>query len=270
MHERLAVNALCFMGSSLDELRGIFAELAPKRVSFTGRQVQDEGEAAARAVLASGGYSVETIAHGFTLGPLGDDEESWRGPRESLSRSIRFAQSVGARSIYMVTGGRGGRSWEEAAEVFSAAIAPCAAEARAAGVPLLIEPTPSVYAGHHLTHTLRDTVTLAQIAGIGVCYDISSAWTEAGLKESIERAAPILGLIQVGDYVCGDGSPPCRAVPGDGDVPLRRIFEWILGSGYQGGFDFELIGPRIDKEGRVPAVARAGRYMTDLLTSLGA
>ena len=40
---------------------------------------------------------------------------------------------LGARSIYLLTGGHGTLTWEEAAEVFRAAVAPCVAKARQAG-----------------------------------------------------------------------------------------------------------------------------------------
>jgi sugar phosphate isomerase/epimerase len=183
---------------------------------------------------------------------------------------IDFAQAAGARSIYMVTGGRGKGTWEEAAEIFCAAVAPCAEEARRAGVPLLIETAPFVYAQNHLAHNLRDTVTLAEMAGIGVCIDIFSVWTEAGLRKLIGQAASICHLVQASDYVCGDKALPARAVPGDGDIPLRQICEWILNCDYRNGFDLELIGPRIEQEGRLSAAARAARYMSDLLDELGA
>jgi sugar phosphate isomerase/epimerase len=108
------------------------------------------------------------------------------------------------------------------------------------------------------------------MAGIGVCIDLFSGWWEADLKTTIARAAPICHLVQVGDYKSGDNAFPCRAVPGDGDIPIHQLCEWILGAGYQGGFDFELIGPRIDQEGHLEAVRRAGEYMTTVLDELGA
>jgi sugar phosphate isomerase/epimerase len=251
-------------------MEAVWRELSPKRVSFMTTQIVKEGEAVALAVLARGGYGVETLSHPFQFGTLEPDEASWTEPRANLSRMIKFAKSAGARSIYMITGGRGGRTWEEAAEIFSAAVAPCVAEADEAGVPLLIETAPIVYAGHHLVHNLRDTVTLAEMAGFGICIDLFSVWAEAGLKDTIERAMPICHLVQASDYVCGDTSLPARAVPGDGDIPLRRICGWLLDAGYKNGFDLELLGPRIDKEGRLKATARAARYMGDLLEDIGA
>jgi sugar phosphate isomerase/epimerase len=269
MHERVSVSSLCFMGAPLDDQERYWRELEPKRISFVSLQVFQEGEDKARAIVEKGNYRVETISHPFSMEPLPQNEEEWQPLRESLSRTILFAKSIGAQSIYMVTGGRGRRSWEEAAEIFSAAVAPGAAEAREADIPLLIETAPFVYAGNHIPHSLRDTVTLAEMAGIGVCIDLFSVWSEAGLKQTIERALPISHLVQVGDYVFGDKSLPMRAVPGDGDIPIATIIEWIVKGGYADGFDLELLGPRIDKEGQVNAARRAAQYVGDVLEKLG-
>jgi sugar phosphate isomerase/epimerase len=169
----------------------------------------------------------------------------------------------------MVTGGRGDGSFEQAAEWFARAIEPCIPLAKAAGVPLLVECSPPLYDHSHLCHSLRDTVILAEHANIGVCADLFACWTEAELEKTLARAAPRLHLIQIGDYVLKDMSYPCRAVPGDGAIPIRRFCESALKVGYKGAFDLELLGPRLDREGRVPAVARAAAYMGSMLQSLG-
>jgi sugar phosphate isomerase/epimerase len=222
-------------------------------------------------VLATGGYTLETIAHPFLpFRPLESREESWREARATLTQLIHAAEELGARSIYMLTGGHGSFTWEEAAATFSEAIAPCVVEARNAGVALAVENSSVLYADNHIAHSLRDTITLAELAGIGICMDLYSCWTEAGLRESIERAIPRLHVVQVSDYVYGDRALPCRAVPGDGAVPLQRILTWLLSAGYAGAFDFELIGPRIDTEGHLNAARRAAQYTGALLTTLGA
>jgi sugar phosphate isomerase/epimerase len=58
-------------------------------------------------------------------------------------------------------------------------------------------------------------------------------------------------------------------VPGDGAIPLERILGWILEAGFEGAFDLELIGPRIDREGHVQAVRRAGDWLGETLVRLG-
>jgi sugar phosphate isomerase/epimerase len=254
MHERVSLNSLAFMGSLLDEVAGYWRCLEPRRVSFIGPHLEDAD--AARQVVAEGGYQVETIFHQLTS--------------PTLSRMIATAKSLGAHSIYGLTGGHGAGTWEESATVFAQAIAPSVEEAKAAGVALLIENAAILYAEAHIAHNLTDLVAVAETAGIGVLIDIFGVWTEADLKAKLERAMPICGLVQVSDYVLGDKSLPCRAVPGDGVIPLERIIGWILEAGYAGGFDLELIGPRIDAEGRLDATRRAADNLSSILDSLGA
>lgn len=269
MHERISVNQICFLGEPVETLASHLCELEPRRVSLVSAPLLGGELPAVRAAL--GGYQVETINYPFLHGrSLDAGEQSWSEARVELSRLIEIAAELGANSAYLLTGGRGSLSWEEAAAAFSAAIAPCAAQARAANIALMIENAPSLYADLHIAHTLRDAVTLAEMADIGICIDLPTCWTEAGLRALIERAMPRCGLIQVSDYVLGDRSYPSRAVPGDGAMPLEKLIEWALAAGYKGAFDLELLGPRIEREGRAPAVRRAAEHVGAILQSLGA
>jgi sugar phosphate isomerase/epimerase len=269
MHERLSVNTLCFMGTPFSELLSYWRELAPRRLGLMTAPIFEEGLEAARAAIATGDYRVDVLSHQFLAGELSPDEASWAEPRERLSQAIAMGRELGARCLYMASGGHAGRCWEEAAEAFCAAIAPCLPEAEGAGIKLLVEPCNPLYVTSHLAHNLRDTITLAEMAGIGVSIDIPACWTDAGLKQLIERAMPICHLFQLGDWCPGDRSLPCRAVPGDGVIPLGQILGWALDAGFEGAFDLELLGPRIDAEGRVKAVARAAEHVGNILISLG-
>lgn len=270
MHDRISVNSLCFPGKSLHELPPVWREIGAHRVSLVGAQLQQEGRRAAQNALATGDYRLETIPHVFFPNQSVERNEStWRDARDGLNRMIDDAKVLGARSIYMITGGHGTLTWEDAAECFSEALAPCLEPARAAGIALMIEDAPPLYAHTHLAHSLRDTVTLAQIAGVGVCIDFFACWAEAGLRESIKRAVPRCQIVQVCDYMYGDRSLPARAVPGDGAIPVKRMIEWILDAGYSGAFDLELLGPRIDREGHVAATCRAADAIGEILQSLG-
>jgi sugar phosphate isomerase/epimerase len=272
MHERICIHPICFAGASFRELVQNWRKLEARRVGLLSQYVEEEGFGAVEDAIKSGGYKVETINHVFL--PYGRhlerDEASWQEPRKKLSRVIEDAKALGANSIYIMSGGRGRLTWEEAAECFAQALAPCVAQAKSAGVALLIEDASPLYAEIHLAHNLRDTVTLAEIAGIGVCMDFFACWIEAGLKDTIKRAMPRLHLVQVCDYVYGDRSLPSRAVPGDGVIPIERLIGWILEDGYKGAFDLELLGPRIDKEGHLAAVKRAAENLGGILQSLGA
>ena len=270
MHARVSINSICFPGVPLAELAGYWKQLRAQRVCLISQQLS-EGVEPVRRALATGEFRLENLMHVFMPGQqLTPQEAGWCEPRAQLLKLIDAAAELGAHSIYMLTGGHGTLTWEEAAAAFSAAIAPCVARARDVGVALMIENASPLYADAHIAHTLRDTITLAEQADIGVCVDIFGCWTEAGLSGSIARAMPRCQLVQISDYVYGDRSLPSRAVPGDGVIPLRRIMAWMIEAGYAGAFDLELIGPRIDREGHIEAVGRAGRELGAMLQSLGA
>jgi len=269
MHDRVCIGAICFPGESLDAVAGHWRELAPPRVSLISYTIDEAGLPAVREAIRGGGYRLENFTHPLLgMRPL-SDKSLWPQAREKLAQMIGAVEALGGKSIYMLTGGHGRLAWEEAAEAFCELVAPGVAQARDAGVQLMIESASPVFADVHIAHSLRDTVQLAEMAGIGVCIDVFTCWTEAGLKATIERAAPSCGLIQLSDHKLGDRSPPNRCVPGDGDIPLKQILGWALDAGYAGAFDFELLGPRIDQEGRVAACRRTADWLGAFLAERG-
>jgi sugar phosphate isomerase/epimerase len=134
----------------------------------------------------------------------------------------------------------------------------------------MVETANLLNADIHIAHTLDDTIRLAEIAQIGVTIDLGACWFEANLADKFRRAMPLTRLVQVSDYVLGDRSTPCRAVPGDGVVPLERLLGQLLDLGYTGVFDLELTGPRIVEEGHRAAFARAAENLSEILIRLGA
>jgi sugar phosphate isomerase/epimerase len=157
----------------------------------------------------------------------------------------------------MTSGPRGDLSWKEAAARFSDEIAPCVELARKAGISLGLEPTSHLYADVSIAHRLADAVALARDAGINVGLDLFPCWVDSDIEDAIATAGPLCAFVQVSDYVLGDRGLPCRAVPGDGAVPLDRLVCLILATGYRGPFDIEVIGPRLLAEGREAALRRA-------------
>src|SRR5580658_1661145 len=167
MHERISVHSICFPGAGLQELAGYWRELDARRVTLVSNLVLGEDPSAARQALASGNCQVELIVHPFLVGKqLDAGQEHWPAARDTLTRVIECATTLGARSIQLITGGHGALTWEDAAQAFRAAVAPCVAQAKAAGIPLIVENASAVYADVNLAHTLRDAVVLAEIADV--------------------------------------------------------------------------------------------------------
>jgi len=262
MHERLSVHGIAFLGASLVELAAHWQALGLRRLTLIDSQLFEPG---LPQLIHGNDYAVEAVCHVFASGRLSTDVTDVRAARDDLSRVIDASAAIGARTIYMLTGGRGRLTWEQAAEHFSASVAPCLREAEQAGVTLAIENANSLYADIHISHTLRDTITLAEMAGLGICIDLFHCWAEADFAALVQRALSRTQLIQLSDYVLGDRALPARAVPGDGAIPMEAFVTQVLRGGYAHAFDLELVGPRIEQEGRSEAVQRACKAVTAML-----
>ena len=230
--------------------------------------MQPGGLEQAQHALTTPDPHVAVVNHPLAMGS--DLERAGAEEIAKLREAIDIAAALGARAIYLVSGGRGSLDWEGAAARFAELIAPCLKPAEENGVRLLVETASDFNADIHIAHTLDDTVRLAEIAGIGVCIDFHPIWFEADLKGKFARAVPLAGLVQVSDYVAGDRTAPCRAVPGDGMIPLERLIGDVLDAGYKGVFDLELVGPRIEQEGPRAAGKRAAENLSEILEKLGA
>lgn len=269
MHPRVSLHQVAMIAESTTAFVAHCRAIGvPHMTLATTLLMQPGGLAEARAALAAGGPRVECVNHPFA--PQPDLEHDQGGATEGLHQAIAIAGELGARSIYMLTGPRGSLDWEQAAALFAELVAPCRAEAAAQGVQLLVENAPAFNADRHIAHTLADTILLAETAQIGVCLELHACWAEAGLARQFRAAMPNVGLVQVSDYVLGDRCTPCRAVPGDGVIPIERLLGQVLEAGYTGVFDLELVGPRIEAEGARAATRRAAENLSEILTKLGA
>ena len=269
IHPRVNLHQVAFLDESTADFIAFCRDIGVGNMTLVTPKLMQPGELeAAQTALARGGTRAAVVNHPLAMG---SNLELDRGEASaSLLAAIDIAATLGAPHIYLVSGGRGHLSWDAAAAKFAEVVAPCLASAREKGVTLLVETAGSLNVDMHMAHTLNDTIRLAEIAGIGVCIELHACWFEGGLREKFVRAMPLTGLVQVSDYVSGDRSTPCRAVPGDGMIPLESLLGDILELGYSGVFDLELVGPRIAAEGARAASLRAAERLSEILTKLGA
>ncbi len=269
MHPRISLHQVAFIQESTTDFVAHCRQLGVAHMTLVSlRLMQPELVAEVRERAEQGGPRTATLNHPFALYP--NIEEDRGAAAEGLLKAMDVAAALGTKAIYLQTGGRGGLSWEQAAARFAALLAPARDLAAARGMTLMIENASAFNADIHIAHTLADTITLSEISGAGICIDLQPCWAEAGLAQLFRRAMPMTGLVQVSDYVLGDRSAPCRAVPGDGAIPLERLIGELLEAGYEGLFDLELVGPRIEAEGALAASRRAVERLAAMLTRLGA
>jgi len=177
---------------------------------------------------------------------------------------------VGAASVYVCSGAAPTLTWDEAVGAFSELVAPAVARAAELDLPLLVEPTNPLRADLSFVFWQRDAMDLARRAGTKVMLDLQSCWYERGLEQVVRKNIDLVGLTQISDFVIGTTKTGDRVVPGDGDVPLERLLAMVLDAGFEGSFDLEVMGPRIEEEGYESSVRRSVERASELLDRLGA
>jgi sugar phosphate isomerase/epimerase len=270
-HPRLSVNSVSSYMQPLAADIAMWQDLGVEHVGLILPKIAEVGWDAARDMVSGAGLRVSTI-FGPSYRPL-DAERAlgwWDADQQGTVDTIDFAASIGAASVYVCSGAAPTLTWDEAADAFCELVAPAAARSAELGVPLLVEPTNPLRADVSFIFWQRDAMDLARRAGTKVMLDFQSCWYERGLEEVVRRNIDLVGVAQLSDYVIGTAETGNRVVPGDGDIPLERLIGLALDAGYEGAFDLEVMGPRIEDEGYPSAVRRAVERASELLDRLGA
>jgi sugar phosphate isomerase/epimerase len=265
VHPQLSVSAVSSWRWSLDEDLACWEELGVDHVGLSFRKLDEVGLDAATARIAAAGLRVSNVVE------LGwwdlAEPATWPVQQRRLANAVGVAAALGG-CLVLTTGPALGLEWDEAAARFSDALAPVREAADAAGVAITVEHTGPLRLDLSFVTTFADGADLARSAGIGLCMEVSSCFAERGLFQSIATQADVLGHVQLSDFVVGSHCTPDRAVPGDGDIPLRRLVASLDAAGYAGAFELELVGPRIEEEGYAHAIRRSVAYL-DLLFAEG-
>jgi sugar phosphate isomerase/epimerase len=268
LHPRVAVSGLCFPELSAVESVAVLGGLGVTKTSMTSAKLLESGtEAVADAGRRHGVQVVTTTALArFDLTEGADVAEQARRAREDIDR----AAAVGATSVYTLTGPRVYADWADNVDAYARLAADLVGYAADKNVVIAVEPASWLYADLSFVHSFHDAVAFAARAGLSVCLDIFHVWTEGDLRRDIENHVGLISHVQLSDQQRGARQLPCRAVPGDGDVPIAAIVGWLLEAGYAGAFDFELSGPAIEEIGHRQAAERSAAWLDALLVELGA
>jgi sugar phosphate isomerase/epimerase len=168
-------------------------------------------------------------------------------------RAIEEAHALEADCLVLVVGGlpEGSKDLGKARERIQESISMILPEARAAGVPLAIEPLhPMQAAERACINTLEQALDVCDALGddgrnaqcaLGVAVDVYHVWWDPKLEQQIARA----GSRILGYHLC-DWLVPTRdllndrGMMGDGVIDLPRIRGWIEGAGYAGLHEVEI------------------------------
>jgi sugar phosphate isomerase/epimerase len=204
------------------------------------------GLAEARRRIAAAGLAVSSYA----VGEIAVDRTGKSQTVERNRRMIDEAAALEADCMVCVLGGLPGGSnsladaRRRAQDVLSELLPP----ARAAGVPLAIEPIhPMRAADVSCINTLAQANDLALSlgSGAGVVVDAYHLWWDPNLAAEIARAGSRILSFQLCDWLRDTAAlANDRGMMGDGVIPLAEIYAMVHAAGYRGLCEIEIMSER--------------------------
>jgi len=216
-----------------------FAGVAPWR-----EMVQEVGVAESARLFGDSGLRVTGYCRGG-LFPAAD-AAARQAAIDDNKRAIDEAAAIGAENLVMIGGGmpKGIRCLDTARIMFADGIAAVLPHARAAKVPLALEPMHPMYAADRgCITTINEMTDLCDELGdgLGIAVDTYHVWWDPNLGREIARA----GSRIIAHHIC-DWLVPTRhlltdrGMMGDGVIDFPAIRRMIEAAGYSGVQEVEI------------------------------
>jgi sugar phosphate isomerase/epimerase len=217
-----------------------FAGVAPWR-----DMVEETGIAEASRIFAGSGRRVTGYCRGGLFGSGG--AAKFQEAVDDNRRMIDQAVAIGAECIVVIGGGLapGSRDLAAARAMFADGLAAVLPHARAAGVPLALEPMHPMYAADRgCVTTLAEMLDIADALGndgLGIAVDTYHVWWDPALAPQLVRA----GRRIIAHHIC-DWLVPTRhllndrGMMGDGVIDFPAIRRMVEAAGYRGIQEVEI------------------------------
>ena len=235
---KLALNAITVKQWPLDKIIEGCARHGIRGISPWRNQIAAMGLKEAVRAINDHGLEVPGLCRGGFF-----HEKNWL---DDNRRAIEEAHALEAQALILVVGTfpEGTKDLAHARERIQESISRLLPEARAAGVPLAIEPLHPMQTERALVNTLEQALDMCDALGegVGVAVDVYHVWWDPKLEEQIRRAGRQRLL---GYHIC-DWRVPTRdlfndrAMMGDGVIDLPRIRGYMEAAGYRGFHEVEI------------------------------
>jgi sugar phosphate isomerase/epimerase len=262
---RYSVNQIGLPGTDFEEDVRLLQRLGVPAIGVLRQKLATLGPTNAARLLDDSGLAVSVLlgAGGFPL----DDPTGWDAPMDDLRRGLDEAATIGAPCLLVSSGPPGALSYEEAEARFLQVLDTALPEATQRRVGIVFEPNHALRVDLGYVHTLNDGLDLADDIDspwFSVVAEVNNCWIERRLYDNISRRTRRVGLVQINDFAAGTRCTPQRVALGDGIIPLPRILNAFLTSGYEGYFDVEIVGPAVERLGGQETTRRSVDYLRRL------
>jgi sugar phosphate isomerase/epimerase len=240
----LAINSATVKAWSLEQLVDGCARAGITAIAPWRDIVQAAGVEKAGRLIRAHGLTVTCLCRGGMFPAA--DEAGRRSALDDNRRAVDEAAGIGARCLVLIAGGlpKGSRNLAGAHAQVRDGLAALLPYARAAGVPLAIEPLHPMYAADRAcVNTLAHANDLCDELGdgLGIALDVYHVWWDPDLPAQIARAGARILTYHVCDWLVPTRDLLLdRGMPGDGVIDLRGIRAMVEATGYAGHCDVEI------------------------------
>ena len=233
---------------SLAQAIATYAQADVRGISIWRDKLQECGLDAAVRMVGDHGLRVSGLCRGGQFPAL---EAGQRQARLDDNRlAVDEAAALGADCLILVAGGlpEGSKDLVGARQMVLDGLGALLPHARAAGVPLAIEPLHPMYAADRcVINSLGQALDLCDQlgAGVGVAVDVYHLWWDPHLQAQIGRAGDRILAFHVCDWLVPTTDLLLdRGMMGDGVIDIAKIREWVDGTGYDGLIEVEIFSAK--------------------------
>lgn len=225
-----------------------YLEAGIRAIGVWRQKLADYGEAEGIALLAERGMSVSNLlwAGGFT----GSDGRTYRDSLEDAEDAVRLAAAMQAGCLVVYPGGRNGHTYNHCRRLVRGALAALMPLASDLDVTLAVEPMHRGCASEWTFLTdLGEALDLMDgLANphLQLVFDTYHLGRDLDILRRIPEIVDRIAVVHLGDSRSEPVGEQNRCRLGQGNVPLGAIVDSLLGAGYDGDFDVELIGEDIE------------------------
>jgi sugar phosphate isomerase/epimerase len=241
----LSINSMTVRAWSLEQLVAGCARAGVSAISPWRDVVQACGVARAAKLIRGHEMTVTGLCRGGMFPAA--DEAGRRAALDDNKRAVDEAAAIGAQCLILVVGGlaKGSRDIVGARQQVHDGLAALLPYARAANVPLAIEPLHPMYAADRAcVNTLAQANDLCDELGegTGIAIDVYHVWWDPDLANQIARAGAKILAYHVNDWLVPTTDLLLdRGMMGDGIIDLRAIRRMVETAGYHGHCEVEIL-----------------------------
>lgn len=245
---RLSVSELSTYRWSFEEDVLNYHQKGFEAIGIWRPKLVEYGEEKGVELLSEHNLSISSLqwVGGFT----GSDGRSYREALHDGLDAIQQAADIGAPTVTVLAGGRGGHTKGHAHRLLRTALKELAEAAQAMGVQLALEP---MHVGCAFDWSFMNTVPqcldiINDIGSnnLGITFDCYHVAQDEAVLLWLESFVKYVRLVQLGDAKHAPMGEQDRCLLGQGHIPLRDIVQIFEQSGYEGFYEVEILGQQVE------------------------